>query len=42
MSYKRKNPFNEVKQEHIKKLELHLKKIDELHPDKRSNRDSVL
>lgn len=37
MKYVRKKPFNEVKQEHIKKLELHLKKIDELHPDKRKD-----
>ena len=30
MSYKREKPFNEVKIEHIEKLELHLKKIEKL------------
>jgi len=32
---------NKPKNEHIEKLKLYLKKIDELRIDKRKNRDSV-
>lgn len=35
MSYTRKNPYNKVKDIDIKKIELHLKKVNELHIDKR-------
>lgn len=41
MSYKREKPFNEVKREHIEKLELHLKKVNEFHIDKRENGDKL-
>ena len=33
--YKRKNKYNKIKSEVISKLEKHLKKVDELHVDKR-------
>jgi len=37
MKYKRQSPFNKAKQENIKKLELHLKKVDELRTNNRQN-----
>ena len=36
-NYQRKKPDNEVKKEMIEKLEIHLKKIDELRIDKRKD-----
>lgn len=36
-NYKRKKPDNKVKKEVLDKLELHLKKIDELRIDKRED-----
>lgn len=42
MNYNRKKPFNKVKQEHIDKIKIHLKKIDELYIDKRQAGDSLL
>ena len=40
MTYKSERD-NEPKAEHVKKLELYLKKIDELRTNKREDRDSV-
>lgn len=35
MAYKRKKPFNKVKEKNLKGILIHLKKIDELRIDKR-------
>jgi hypothetical protein len=36
-NYKRKKPFNEVKNKDLEILKLHLKKVNELHVNKRKN-----
>jgi hypothetical protein len=36
MKYKRKSKYNKEKAEDLKKVELHLKKVYELHIDKRA------
>ena len=30
MAYKRNKPYNEIKQEHLKKIEIHLKFIEDI------------
>ena len=35
MSYTRKEPYNKVKEKDLKKIELHLKKVNELHVNSR-------
>ena len=37
MQYKRKKKYNKQKEEDLKKVELYLKKVHELHVDKRQN-----
>ena len=37
MSYTRKEPYNKVKKVDLKKIELHLKKVNELRIDKRKD-----
>lgn len=37
MAYKRKKQYNEPKDEDLKKVQLYLKKVNELHVDKRKD-----
>ena len=41
MTYERSSKYNKEKTEDLKKVQLYLKKIDELHVDKRQERTTM-